>query len=256
MSNPGPALLRSLIAKAQQEPAVDSLWVGGSALLTPDEPFLTLELLFAAPALPAWLTEGEVALARPVDGTLQVVTADGLDFTMRLLAPGEVPPPDRYRLVVTPKGGASPVAAAPSPVGGTSLAEQIVALAADFWGDLYRAGAAIGQARPFTTHAHLERCRGGLLAVYRLAAGDASMGWIGMEARLDGQRQHELAEWLVAPLNQEAQWRNAYRLAQRFEPLLMPLMERLGLPYPLEMRTLAFDRLTKVKPGAGGEGEE
>jgi hypothetical protein len=74
-----------------------------------------------------------------------------------------------------------------------------------------------------------------------------------MEARLDAQRQQELADWLVAPLHAEAQWRNGYQLAQRFEPLMMPLMERLGLDYPMAMRTLAFDRLGKVKPGAASE---
>jgi hypothetical protein len=243
MSNPGPALLRTLIAEAQQDPAVAGLWVGGSALSAPDEPFLTLELIYAASALP--LVEGEgIALSRLVDGALQVVTADGLDFTIRLLAPGEVPAP-AFRQVKRPPAGPSGEVGAPAP----DLAAYLAALNGAFWGDLYRATAAIGQGEAFTAHGYLERCRGALLALYRLAAGDLGAGWFRAEGALDAKLQQELAEWLVVGLNQEAQWRNAYRLAQRFESLMLPLAERVGLTYPWSMRTLAFDRIGKAKPG-------
>ncbi|HLO04062.1 MAG TPA: hypothetical protein VK191_13210 [Symbiobacteriaceae bacterium] len=251
MSNPGPALLRSLIAKAQQEPAVDGLWVGGSALIAPDEPFVTLQLIYAAPALPAVVGEG-IALARPVDGGLQVVTEDGLDFTLRLLAPGEEPSLTAFRQVKRPAGRPAGVTPTPEPAS-PSLSEHLIAMGAAFWGDLYRATAAVGQGEPFTAHGHLERCRGALLALYRLAGGDLGTGWFAAEARLGAQLQQELGEWLVAPLAAEPQWRNAYRLAQRFESLMLPLAEKLKLDYPWKMRTLAFDRLGKAKPGAAAE---
>lgn len=249
MSNPGPALLRALIAGAQQDPGVAGLWVGGSALLAPEEPFLTLHLIYAAERLPAVEWEG-IALCRAVDDGLQVVTADGLDFTLRLLAPGEEVPAAQFRQV---KGvvGASGGGVPSNPDLGTELAR----MGAGFFGDLYRALAAIGQGEPLSAHHYLERCRGALLALYRLAAGDAGSGWNGAEGPLGAGLVQELSSWLVAPLVLEEQWRNGYRLAQRFESLFLPLAERLGLDYPWQMRTLAFDRLGKAKPGAPGEVE-
>lgn len=246
MSNPGPALLRSLISQGQQDPAVEGLWVGGSALLAPEEPFLTLHLIYAAPSLPAVAGEG-IALLRSIDGGLQVVTEDGLDFTIRLLAPGEEPSPAAFRQVKRPAGEAPVEPSSPA------LAEYLATMGAAFWGDLYRATAAIGQGELFTAHGHLERCRGALLALYRLAGGDLGTGWFEAEARLGAQLQHELGEWLVVGLQVEEQWRNAYRLAQRFESLMLPLAERLKLEYPWKMRTLVFDRVGKAKPGALAE---
>lgn len=263
MSNPGPALLRSLISQGQKDPAVDGLWVGGSALLAPEEPFLTLHLVFGAPSLPAVAGEG-IALLRSVDGGLQVVTEDGLDFTLRLLAPGEEFSPSAFRVVKRPGRGAVDGPAAPgagasstpsltAPSADSSLTDHLAAMGTDFWGDLYRGLAAIGQGEPFTAHGYLERCRSALLALYRLAGGDLGSGWFAAEAPLGAQLRQELGEWLVVGLQAEAQWQNAYRLAQRFESLMLPLAERLKLAYPWKMRTLVFDRVGKAKPGAVAE---
>lgn len=253
MSNPGPALLRALIAKGQQDPAVDGLWVGGSALLAPEEPFLTLHLVYGAPSLPAVAGEG-IALYRPVDGGIQVVTEDGLDFTIRLLGRGEELSAAAFRVVKRPSGGAVGSPAAPgADAGAATLTDHLAAMGAAFWGDLYRGLAAIGQGEAFTAHGYLERCRSALLALYRLAGGDLGTGWFAAEARLGAQLQQELGEWLVVGLQAEPQWRNAYRLAQRFESLMLPLAERLKLEYPWKMRTLVFDRVGKAKPGAVAE---
>jgi hypothetical protein len=259
MSNPGPELLRQIMQRAQQDGAVRQLWVGGTALVSPDEPFLELQIILGAPRLPDWLWAlGDPLLRRMREGELQLVTKDGLDIAIRCVGAGETPDPAKFRAVITkPETVAAPAGSGESVPPGPAVQTRLTELAAAFWGDLYRACAAIGRGLPFTAHGELERCRGHLLALYRLAAGAPAQGeWAGFEPHLEAQPRLELAEWLVAPLQIQAQWRNGYRLAQRFESLLLPLVERLGLPFPWGMRNLAFERLQAVKPTVQTDGPD
>lgn len=54
--------------------------------------------------------------------------------------------------------------------------------------------------------------------------------------------------WLVVPLQTKELWRSAHKLAAAYESLMLPLMERLNLPYPWTMRNLAFAHLDAVRP--------
>lgn len=122
--------------------------------------------------------------------------------------------------------------------------------AARFWADLYRAMGAVGRAEPFSAHGHLEVCRTALLGLYRLALapGRPGSGWAGAEELPGGQVLGSLLDWLVCPLDLHAQWRCAHRLAAAYESLMLPLSQRLEMPYPWALRNLAFARLDAVRP--------
>lgn len=125
--------------------------------------------------------------------------------------------------------------------------------AACFWGDLYLALRAIGQNWSLTAHGDLERCRLRLVNLYRLALSPAEPGdgWAGVEGLEGADALTGLVQWLVAPLDGRSQWRCAHRLAAAYESLTLPLVERLGLPYPWAMRNLAFKRLDETRPDRG-----
>ncbi len=120
-----------------------------------------------------------------------------------------------------------------------------------FWGALCRALGAVGREEPFTAHGHLELCRTELLALYRLALapGQPGGGWWGLEGITGAERPlQSLTEWLVCPLDVRLQWRCAHKLAAAYEGLTLPLAERLGAPYPWELRNHAFRMLDSVRP--------
>jgi hypothetical protein len=241
--------LKRLISQAADSPAVTAAYVGGALAREESDPFGELDLYLVAPDglspdVPGWVAPlGATALAMPVADGCRVVTPDGLAINITVAAHPEAIRADGLRLVFNRGDGelGEPVPRLPDP--GME--------AARFWDGIFRAGAAIGRGWPFTAHGELERCRQQLIDLYRLALapGAPSTGWHAAETLPGGERILEgLREWLVCPLDARAQWRGAQRLASSYESLMLPLMERLGLPYPMAMRNLAFRRLDEIRP--------
>ncbi len=159
------------------------------------------------------------------DGVWRLVLPDGLEIQFHLV--DALPAPGLTRVFDRTGGG---VALKPSPE------LDLMLMAGRFWSDLHRAAGALGRGQALSAHAELERCRQGLVELYRLA---------GVLERVQ--------PWLVAPLEVEQQWRNGHRLATTYESLMLPLCQRLGVEYPMAMRNLAFRRLEAVRPDRGPE---
>jgi hypothetical protein len=241
--------LKRLISQAADSPEVVAAYVGGALALAEHDPFGELDLYLVAPDglspdLLAWVAPlGETALALPSPDGCRVVTPDGLAINITVADHAEAIRAEGLRAVFNRGDGkpSAPVPRLPDPA----------AEAARFWDGLFRAGAAIGRGWSFTAHGELERCRAQLVDLYRLALapGEPTTGWQGADTLPGGERILEgLREWLVCPLDSRAQWRMAKRLAGSYESLMLPLIERLGLPYPMAMRNLAFRRLDDIRP--------
>jgi hypothetical protein len=229
----GSAYLQGLIRYVAATPAVTA------AAVVTHEPHAELDLYLTAPdglptPLPEWLAPlGETAFL----GADEIITGDGLTIRVWVNHPA---PAGAQVLFGAPAFGA--VAAA---------MPDLAAAAARFWRGLYHACGALGQEQPLTAHGRLEACRTQLLDLYRLALapGRSGNGWAAMEALPGAAKVLEgLTEWLVAPLELRAQWRCAFRLAEAYEQLMLPLAERLHLAYPWAMRNLAFRRLDEIRP--------
>lgn len=130
--------------------------------------------------------------------------------------------------------------------------------AARFWFSLVRLAGTIQAGYSFSAHGCLEVARSCLLDLYRtaLAPGAPGAGWQGLESLEGSQALTPLGEWLVCPLEIQAQWRCGVRLAETYERLTLAMFDRLGLPYPWSLRNLAFRTLDRVRPSGrvGAEG--
>lgn len=128
--------------------------------------------------------------------------------------------------------------------------------AARFWFSLIRLEPHLQAGRPFSAHGCLESARISLLDLYRtaLASGSPGAGWAGLEQLPGAGALAPLGEWLVCPLEMQAQWRCGVRLAQTYERLTLGMFERLELPYPWRLRNLAFAGLDRARPSARGAG--
>ncbi|HYF91244.1 MAG TPA: hypothetical protein VD969_03250 [Symbiobacteriaceae bacterium] len=235
----GSQYLQRLIRQAAATPSVLAAAVAGPA---EGDRFAELALYLAVDrGLPEGWTAPAGAAAYA--GAEQIITEDGLTIRLRVnepFPPGAQPLFDRRVATAAPEAPVLP---------------DLESAAARFWSDLYGAGAAIGRAQPFTVHGRLERCRAALLDIYRLALrpDGPGAGWEGAEALPGAARVLDpVQEWLVQPLDLRAQWRCAYKLAEAYEKLMLPLAERLGLAYPWTMRNLAFRRLDEIRPDRGG----
>lgn len=233
----GSQYLQRLLRHAAATPAVTAAAVTGPVPGTFPEVDLYLTALRGLPEpMPGWVeTVGETAHA----GTDEIITTDGLTIRIHINRPA---PPDAQ--VLFQRGDYTPA-------GPEQAYPDLTGAASAFWRDLFQAAAAIGREQPFTAHGRLERCREGLLNLYRLAlqSDRPGAGWEGAEALQNAhQALKPLTEWLVQPLDRRAQWRCAYKLAEAFEKLMLPLTERLGLPYPWAMRNLTFRRLDQTRP--------
>lgn len=126
--------------------------------------------------------------------------------------------------------------------------------AARFWFSLIRLAQHLQAGRPFSAHGCLESARIGLLDLYRtaLAPGSPGAGWAGLEHLPGAEALAPVGEWLVCPLEVQAQWRCGVRLAQTYERLTIGMFERLGFPYPWRLRNLAFAGLDRARPAARG----
>jgi len=221
----GSEFLQRLLRQCAANPAITLVAVDGPH----GGPFAELDLYLQG-ALPGD-PPGEVAFSAPTE----IITTDGL--TIRLRLDGPVP---NGAQVLFDRG-------APQPLPPQTEMPDLGA----FWRDLYLACAAIGRGQALTAHGRLERCREAVINIYRLALSPASpgAGWEGLEALPGADKVLEgLTGWLVQPLDLRAQWRCAFRLAETFEKLMLPLAERLQLPYPWAMRNLAFRRLDETRP--------
>jgi hypothetical protein len=240
--------LQRLLQRLRQEPAVLDVRVAGEPAGSGEADRVDLHVSAGpglAPGLPAWtrtLPGCVYSGSEPHGWTL--ISGDGVE----------------WRLHLQPAGGASGLAdgrlhpAGDSPSSGWSE-EDLPALAGDFWRDLYRAARAIRQARPLTAHRWLFACGGRLIDLYRaaLAPGSAGRGWEGAE-EVPGllSALERVRSALGAPLDVRDQRRAAHRLATAFEALVLPLCERLGVAYPMDLRNLAFAQLDAA---AGGEAQ-
>jgi hypothetical protein len=133
--------------------------------------------------------------------------------------------------------------------------QEITAAVDGFWSALHRAAVAIGGQHPLEAHGELERCREALINLYRLALapGNGQVGWEGADALPGAQALKSLHEWLVCPLQTRLQWHCACKLAAAYESMVLPLMERMGEPYPWAMRNRTFERLEQVRPDRGAQ---
>ncbi|HWI65994.1 MAG TPA: hypothetical protein VNT75_29550 [Symbiobacteriaceae bacterium] len=233
----GSQYLQRLLRHAAATPNVTAAAVAGPVPGTFPEVDLYLTALRGLPEpLPGWVELlGETAFA----GAHEIISTDGLTIRVHINQPA---PPDAQ--VLFQRGDYEPAQEAQPPL-------DLAAAAATFWRDLFQAAAAIGREQPFTAHGRLERCREGLVNLYRLALQPArpGAGWEGLETLPNASKALiPLTEFLVLPLDRRAQWRCAHKLAEAFEKLMLPLTERLGLPYPWAMRNLAFQRLDQTRP--------
>jgi len=248
LTSEGSQYLQRLLRHAVATPAVAAAFVGGPSAGGGSDPFAELHVsLVAEPSFAAGLVSwieplGETAVAESDSRGCRIVTVDGL---LLVVTVGETVPAGSQ--VIFDRRPSPTVSAQPA---GTEIE------VGRFWLHLYQALAAIGREQPLAAHGQLEDCRVILLDPYRmaLAPGRSTTGWEGADtlpggtALLDGLRP-----WLVAPLAVQEQWRCAHRLATTYESLVLPLVERLKLPYPWALRNLAFGRLDAVRPTYGGE---
>lgn len=257
----GTRFLEQLLRLTVATPEIMAAYVGGPLAVGAADPFAEVELWLVAPEtfcgqLAGWVaTLGETAFAGPSEDRFRLVTPDGLAVAIAVVdGPGAVPAEgvrtlfDRYGLgEPTGEFGSGPAL----------TAEWVGQAAAAFWLDLYRAAASLGREQPLAAHGGLERCRVHLLDLYRLALtpGKPGTGWATADLLPSRQLLEGLREWLVCPLELQAQWKCAHRLATTYERLVLPLTERLGLSYPWALRSLAFARLDEVKPGRRPAGE-
>lgn len=195
-----------------------------------------------------WLAPlGETAYSGPDKDGWRVITMDGVEWVLHLASPHGAPPSGDLQ----PLFDREPDPPDDRHHDKAESGLDLVAVAGAFWSDLYRAAGALGRRHSLTAHGWLEECRRGLIDLYRLALspGHSGRGWEGADAvpgLLDALGPGK--EWLVAPLDSVAQWRSAHRLAVAYESLMLPLCQRLSLPYPMAMRNLAFRRLELARP--------
>lgn len=244
--------LQGLIRQLYSEPQVRAAYLGGDLARPAPESIDLIDLFLAAEppfqsGLATWLAPlGEVAHSGPEPYGWRLVTLDGVEWRFHFSPPASTGGLqllfDRWE-----EGGG---------VAAPARAIDLSQMAGRFWADLHRAAGALGKGQPFTAHGCLEECRRALLDLYRLALApeDGGEGWEGIE-RLAGVAPAlaQVREWLVAPLELRAQWRDAHRLAAAYESLMLPLCQRLGVSYPMAMRNLAFRRLDQVRPDRSKE---
>lgn len=251
--------LEALIRHTAGAAEVRAAYAGGSLGLGQSDPFGELELYLVAPpafeaGLLAWLSPlGETAYAEPVRGGCRIITLEGLPITLQVVSDHDLLPAGQVSPLFDRTGREAGEQGA-SVDGGEGQGPDLGDLAAEaarFWHDLFGTAAAIGRGQPLTAHGGLEACRLHLINLYRLALapGSPGRGWKGSDQLPGGERLLEsLSEWLVCPLEVRAQWRCANRLATTYESLMLPLTERLKLPYPWAMRNLVFQRLDEIRP--------
>jgi len=230
--------LHSLLRKLHADPRVLAAYVGG------DVTRVDLQLTVAPDfrrGLAGWLAPlADLAYSGPEPHGWTVVTADGVEWFLHLCAPTEPLPQEGLQPVFDRRP------AAPAPAAGDAAGLDLADLAGAFWRDLHRAASALEQERPLTAHRWLEACGAHLINLYRtaLAPDQPGSGWEGADA-VPGllAALEPVREVLSVPLDGRAQRSAAHKLAAAFEGLVLPLCERLGIAYPLAMRTLAFRRL-------------
>lgn len=244
--------LQGLIRRLYSEPRITAAYLGGDLAnaatgLDEIDLYLLADPSFRA-ALATWLEPlGHLAYSGAEPNGWRTVTPDGVEWRFRFRLPASTAGLER---LFDRRGQAQVPAVEAEP------AIDLPAMAGRFWSDLHRAARAIGKGHPLTAHGRLEECRRAMLNLYRLALAPrtAGEGWEGAEA-LPGvvTALAPVQEWLVAPLDLRQQWRSAHRLASTYESLMLPLCDRLGVPYPMAMRKLAFDRLEQSRPDRGAE---
>ncbi|MFO7273554.1 MAG: hypothetical protein DIU55_001650 [Bacillota bacterium] len=260
-----PSFLQALLTRLREEPAVLAVYVDRSSS-EPDSGevhevtlHLAVEGAFAQ-GVGAWASAlPDVIYSGPEPHGWTVITADGVEWRLCLCAGADVPAGlepvfDRRE----PRGGpAAPPKAAGAAQGGAAVPD-LAALVGAFWRDLYRAGRAIRAGRTLTAHHWLFTCGGHLIDLYRLALQPDSpgRGWVGADEVPGLARALEpVRPFLSAALEGRSQRRAAHKLAEAFEGLVLPLCQRLGLAYPMALRTLAFRSLepepTPDVPGPG-----
>lgn len=237
--------LQQLIRLIGATDAVKAAWVGPDTTAPEPAERIAITLVVQADAFTALAQQfaglGDVAFSGPAADGWRIVTADGLEFAITVASePGHLS-----------VSGLTPLFnhAGEAETAGPPL--DLVEMAGRFWSDLHRAAIALERGWLLSAHGELERCRQGLLDLYRLALapGEPGRGWSGAEAvpgLADRLAAH--ADWLVAPLERRGLQRSAHRLASTYESLMLPLCSQLGLTYPMAMRNLAFRRLNAIRP--------
>lgn len=238
----------SLLRRVARAPAVLAVYTR-TPVWTVSESDVSLVLVAEAALaadLPTWLADvGETALLDPCPDGCRVITTDGTVVDVALIIAPQALPPGELQGIYRRDGADVPAQATAAEV-----PPDLTAGVGRFWGHLYVAATALGRGWPFTAHGELELCRSEMVALYRaaLAPGSTGSAWAGVEAFDRVGALSGMTPWLVAPLQTREQWRSAHQLAAAYESLMLPLLERLNLPYPWAIRNLAFARLDAVRP--------
>lgn len=245
--------LQQLLRGLFTEPRVHAAYLSGDLLEPSSQELDQMELHLAVERsfrrqIGEWLPKvGEVAYSGADNHGWTAVTPDGVEWRFHFYSPDEpIPTEGTQRLFERRPTPRSLAAAEPREL-------DLAGLAGRFWRDLYRAARALERDQVLTAHHWLQSCGGELIQLYRLALapGTPGDGWEGADA-IPGlpAAVEPVRDALVAPLEGRAQRWSAFRLATAYEGLMLPLCERLGVEYPMEMRNLAFQRLDR---GRGSE---
>lgn len=241
--------LQRLITLAAATPGVEAAYLVGAAAAGHKERYPERHLYLVIPSplpgvLSGWATQaGESVGCLDAGQEVRLVTPQGLLIFLHSVQ-------SRAQL---PQSGLQPLFSRGEeqpPESGARSGPDLTQTVTGFWMDLFQAAGAIGRSESLAAHGHLERCRVGLIDLYRLALDPAQVGsgWEGGDRLPDRRLTEGLRLWLVAPLELWAQWRCAHRLAAAYESLIMPLVERTGLEYPWSLRRLLFERLEEIRP--------
>jgi len=271
-----PSFLQQLLGRLRQEPGVRAVYIDrratapGSGEVEEVALHLAVEGPFAQ-AVRTWAASlPDLAYRGAEPHGLTLITADGVEW--RLVVHGARAALDGGCLQpvfdrrAQPAGGDEGESGAGAgerssgverPVSDAGQAQpDLAVMAGAFWRDLYRAGRAIRAERPLTAHHWLFACGGHLIDLYRLALdpGCEGRGWVDADEVPGLLRALEpVRESLAAPVECRAQRRAAHRLAEAFEGLVLPLCRRIGVEYPMALRTLAFLSLDAERGGPGPE---
>lgn len=235
-------LLRGIFA----EPRVHAAFLSGDLLEPSSHELDEMELHLAVERsfrreIGEWLPKvGELVYSGADSHGWTAVTPDGVEWRFHFHTPDEPVPTEGTQRLFDRR----PAPHTPAPPERSEL--DLAALAGRFWCGLYRAARALERNHTLIAHRWLQSCGGELIQLYRLALapGTPGDGWEGADAIPGLSAALEpVRDALVAPLEGRAQRRSAYRLATAYEGLMLPLCERLGIVYPMEMRNLVFQRL-------------
>lgn len=247
--------LQQLLRGLFTEPRVHAAYLSGDLLEPSSQELNQMEIHLAVERsfrrqIGEWLPKvGEVAYSGVDSHGWTAVTPDGVEWRFCFYTPDDLIRTEGSQRLFDRRPAPSTLAVPEHPE------LDLAALAGRFWRDLYRAARALELNQTLTAHHWLQSCGGELIQLYRLALapGTPGDGWEGadaipgLSAALDPVR-----DALVAPLEGRAQRRSAHRLASAYEGLMLPLCERLGVEYPMEMRNLAFQRLDLGREREGG----